>query len=85
MKALDVPSPVPRSVDHPLLPCVQVSFGSFATEMGIPRHVWFTPDSDRIADIAGGPFRANTRRQFHLQAFSSSLAWAWFQTSEIVR
>jgi hypothetical protein len=32
--------------------------GSFATEMGIPRHVWFTRDSDRIADIAGGPFRA---------------------------
>jgi len=31
---------------------------SFATELGCPRHVRFPPDSDRIADIAGGPFRA---------------------------
>jgi hypothetical protein len=32
--------------------------GSFSTELGCPRHVRFTPDSDRTADIVGGPFRA---------------------------
>jgi hypothetical protein len=36
-----------------------VSCGSFSTEMGCPHDVRFTPVSDRIADIAGGPFRAN--------------------------
>src|SRR6266436_3981761 len=36
------------------------TFGSFATELGVPRHVRFTPVSDRIADIAGGPFRAKS-------------------------
>ena len=35
--------------------------GSFSTEMGFPRHVRFTPGSDRIADMAGGPVRANSR------------------------
>jgi hypothetical protein len=37
--------------------------GSFSTKLGHPRHVWFTPDSDRIADIAVGPFRANSGSQ----------------------
>jgi hypothetical protein len=37
------------------------SADSFSTEMGIPRHVRFTPDSHRIADIAGGPVRAIRR------------------------
>src|SRR6266566_7670510 len=32
--------------------------GSIATEMGCPRYVRSTPDSDRTADIAGGPFGA---------------------------
>jgi hypothetical protein len=32
--------------------------GSFATEMDCPRHVRFPSDSDRTADIAGGPVRA---------------------------
>src|SRR5450759_4576424 len=32
--------------------------GSISTELGYPRHVRFTPDSDRRTDIAGGPFRA---------------------------
>jgi hypothetical protein len=34
--------------------------GSFSTELGRPRHVWFTPDSNRPADIASGPVRATT-------------------------
>jgi hypothetical protein len=32
--------------------------GSFSTEMGCPHHVRSTPVSDRIADMASGPFRA---------------------------
>jgi hypothetical protein len=40
---------------------IDVAYGSIATEMGNPPHVWFTPDSDQSADIAGGPFRANKR------------------------
>src|SRR5271165_2042612 len=35
---------------------------SKATEVGRPRHVWFTPDSDRTADIAGGPFPGQNRK-----------------------
>jgi hypothetical protein len=37
--------------------------GLFSTEMGHPRHVRFRPVSDRTADIAGGPFRANRRHE----------------------
>jgi hypothetical protein len=37
------------------------SSGLFSTELACPRHVRFTPDSDGTADIAGGPFRANSR------------------------
>jgi hypothetical protein len=33
--------------------------GKTATEMDCPRHVGFTPVTARIADIAGGPVRAN--------------------------
>jgi hypothetical protein len=33
---------------------------SIATELGCQPHVRFTPASDRPADIAGGPFRANS-------------------------
>jgi hypothetical protein len=36
-----------------------VDRGSIATELGCPPHVGFPPVSDRIADISGGPFRAN--------------------------
>ena len=32
-----------------------------STEMGSPRNVRYAPDSDRTADTAGGPFRANSR------------------------
>jgi len=38
-----------------------VSNGSFSTKMACPCHVRFTLDSDRTADIAGGPFRAISR------------------------
>ncbi len=36
--------------------------GPFATKLDRPRHVRFPPVSDRTADIAGGPFRANSGR-----------------------
>jgi hypothetical protein len=35
--------------------------GSFATELGCPGHVRFTPVSDRTADIANGPVGATSR------------------------
>ena len=35
--------------------------GSIATEMGCPCQYRFSPDSDRTADITGGPVRANNR------------------------
>jgi hypothetical protein len=36
-------------------------FGSFSTELGCLPHVRSFPDSERIADIAGGPVRARNR------------------------
>jgi len=42
--------------------------GSIATEIGCPRDVRFSADSDRIADIAGGPVRANRRHQSGVNA-----------------
>ena len=46
--------------EAPALPSseVLVCYGSFATELGGPCRVCFTPDSDRTTDIAGCPFRA---------------------------
>jgi hypothetical protein len=35
-----------------------VSVGSFLTKLRCPNHVWFSPVSDRTADIASGPVRA---------------------------
>jgi hypothetical protein len=35
-----------------------VASGSFATKLGRPCRVRFTPDSDRTADITDGPVRA---------------------------
>ena len=39
--------------------------GFLATELGSLGHVCFPPDSDRIADIAGGPVGANIGSQLH--------------------
>jgi hypothetical protein len=39
---------------------VDVSIGSFSTKLGYPRHVRFTPGSDRIADMGGGPVGAKS-------------------------
>jgi hypothetical protein len=45
---------------HACAVCLRhLRLGSFLTGSGCPRHVRFTPDSDRPADIAGGPDRAN--------------------------
>jgi len=38
---------------------LDVSLGSFATEMACPCDVRSTPDSNQTADIAGGPVRAD--------------------------
>jgi hypothetical protein len=51
--------------------------GSFSTELGSLRHVWSSPDSDRMASIAGGPVRANNKRlmhrsKWHLHSITSS-------------
>jgi hypothetical protein len=56
-----------------------VCFGSFATKLDRPRHVRFPPDSDRTADIAGGPVRAISILHMaipsHL-ATAEALAWS---------
>jgi hypothetical protein len=39
----------------------KVSSGSFLTDLVRPRQVWFTLDSGRTADIAGGQVRAMSR------------------------
>ena len=56
--------------------------GSSSTELGVPRHVRFTPYSNRIADIAGGLFRATSglihrRRQrfFHFVGADEQRWW----------
>jgi hypothetical protein len=48
--------------------------------MGSQRHVWFTPDSDRTADIADGPVRANRRRRGPRSAAFSTL---WLDSRKI--
>jgi len=35
-------------------------FGSFSTKLVGPSYVRYSPDSDRTADITGGPVRADT-------------------------
>jgi hypothetical protein len=51
-------------------------YGSNATEMDSLPDVCFPPDSDRTADIAGGPFRARKRlldcSTQHLYSITSS-------------
>jgi hypothetical protein len=42
-------------------------FGSISEVGQRKRHVRFPPVSDKTADIAGGPFRAN-RRHLHVEA-----------------
>jgi hypothetical protein len=41
------------------LTLLNVRLGSISTELDLSDHVRFTLDSDRPADIAGGPVRAN--------------------------
>src|SRR6266852_6832472 len=49
----------------PAAPCLHpdVSSGSILTELGRPRHVRFTPYSNRIADIPDWQLRANSGRR----------------------
>jgi hypothetical protein len=48
------------------------AWGSIATEMDIPRHVRFTPGSDRIADIPDWQLRAKLRHPHLLYLMVSS-------------
>ena len=43
----------------------EIRSGSFSTELGCPRDVQFTPDSDQIADILDGSFVPNKRHSSH--------------------
>jgi hypothetical protein len=45
----------------PMRSGLDVSVGSNSEVGARNRHVRFPPDSDQTADIAGGPFRANSR------------------------
>jgi hypothetical protein len=49
-----------------------VADGSNSTESGCPRHVRFTPTSDRIADILDWQFRAKNKH--HVYAGIGELA-----------
>jgi hypothetical protein len=49
--------------------------GSFATEMSCPRHVRFTPDSDRMADIAARLKGARIRLMQHSASRVSSVIY----------
>jgi hypothetical protein len=51
---------------------IDVSVGSFSTEMDLPRHVRFTSGNDQTADIAGGPVRANNRHTEESYSMTSS-------------
>jgi hypothetical protein len=44
-----------------LMPTLGVAFGSIATEIGCPRDIRFSAESDRMADIPDRRLRANKR------------------------
>jgi hypothetical protein len=44
-----------------LTPPRHISTLPISTDLGCQRHVRFPPDSDRTADMAAFPFRANSR------------------------
>jgi hypothetical protein len=58
---------------------LDVSVGSIATDVCIPRHVRFTPDSDRTADIAESPVRANMRHWDRLEMKEADLGGGLFE------
>jgi hypothetical protein len=52
--------PTEVSLDTRAVCLKHLRLGSFLTGSGCRRHVRVTPDSDRPADIAGGPVRADS-------------------------
>jgi hypothetical protein len=67
----------PPQAGQPLIRSKQlrhVRVGSFLTELGCPRHVRFTPGSDRGADIPVRQLRANTRSRRSLDDFTSGVS-----------